>query len=262
MLEIKVSYLIEDFEENGDPLHKSSIFNILEDSIILQNIRNDIADLIADTLGVFLFSESAIMITSISIIRGSKIDSVIIDQSESIILKNTQNTIIPIKKIETTEIVSSKKIHLTGFDFTDTEIKIICEILDIDGNSNLFPNITDSRISILNIHPTPKFHYFSGSSGSCMRIKRSVIDKIKIRNACVGNPPEIISRILKGYRRIDNQDVLSLEDSSLISTLDIHEIEFHGPNTSININTDGTSKILNIEISDNTKIKNRCHTTD
>lgn len=262
MLEIKVSYLIEDFEENGDPLHKSSIFNILEDCIMLQEIRNDIADYIADTLGVFLFSESTIIINNISIIRGSKIDQIIIDQNDNITFKNTQSSIIPIKKIATIENIVSKQIHLTNFDFADTEIEVSCEMLYIDGVSNLFPNISDSNISILNFHPSPKFHYFAGGSGSCLRIKNSKIDKIKIRNACVGNPPEAISKMFKGYRRIDNQDLLSLENTCLVGTLDIHEIEFHGPNTSININTDGTSKVLNIEIADNTKIKNRCHTTD
>ena len=257
MLEIKVSYLVEDFEEDGSPLHKNSVLRLLGDSIDLAELRQDVADDLADDEGVYLFSEMRIVILSVSIIRGSKIGTLLIDQPDALSIKNTQTILIPIDNIKTTDHVKNQRISMSGFDLSDTQMCVACDLVAIEGRVNLFPNITNSKISIMNIDPDPTFHYVSGGFASCLKIKNSFLGKISISNACVGSPPETVAKVFKGYKRIDNQDLLVLEDGSTIGSLDIHEVIFHGPHTNINILTDASSKILNIEIADNTKVKNR-----
>lgn len=257
MLEIKVSYLVEDFEEDGSPLHKHTILRLLGNSIDLAELRQDVADDLADDEGVYLFSEMRIVILGVSIIRGTKIDELLIDQPDSFSIKNTQTGLIPINEIKTIDHVKNQKITMSGFDFADTQMCVFCDLVSIEGRVNLFPDIKNSKISVLNIKPDPAFHYVSGGFASCLRITKSFLDKASISNVCVGSPAETVAKVFKGYKRIDNQDLLVLEDGSTIGSLDIHEVLFHGPHTNINILTDASSQILNIEISDNTKVKNR-----
>ena len=151
---------------------------------------------------------------------------------------------------------------LVGFNLMDSEIQISCEILDIEGRLKLFPNFQGSKISVLIFRPNPKIHFTIGGDCSALNIKGSFIDKLRLQELCVGAPAEIIGRIFKSYKRSDNQELLILEDGSVIGSLDIHEVELHGPNTTIGIHADASSKILSIEIADNTKIKNRFVATE
>ena len=260
MIEIKVFYLVDNNED--DIIHKTAILLILGKVITVSQLKKEIAEILASENGIYLFSMESIKIEQISIIRGEMLDELKIDQSYSLQLRNTQTQLIPIKKLNTSNQTTLQHLTISGFNLMDSEIQISCEILDIEGRLKLFPNFQGSKISVLIFRPNPKIHFTIGGDCSALNIKSSVIDKLRLQELCVGAPAEIIGRIFKSYKRSDNQELLILEDGSVIGSLDIHEVELHGPNTTIGIHADASSKILSIEIADNTKIKNRFVATE
>ncbi len=260
MLKLKASYLIATAED--EIIHKSELLSYSDNRLVLEQIRTDISELLASRDGIYLFSDATIKIEQLSIVSGEVLDALLIDQSYSLQLKNMQAAIIPIRALRTLGETRVQHLTISGFDLMDTELQLHCDILELEGKLKLFPNFKDCQISIAKIHPSPRLHYMQNGECSELRVERSFIDRLKLQGLCVGSPPEIIGRVFKAYRRRDNQELLVLIDSSIVGSLDIHELELHGPNTTLGIYTDATSKILNIEISDNTKIKNRLLATD
>lgn len=244
-----------------DIIHKTEILMLLNTTIIVSQLKKALADVLANKDGIYLFSVDTIKIEQIAIVRGGGIDELLIDQQYSLHLRNTQMQLIPIKKLHTVNQTNVQHLTVSGFNLMDTEIQVSCDILDIEGRLKLFPNFQKSTISVLVFRPNPKIHFTIDGDCSALNIKNSFIDKLRLQELCVGAPAEIVGKIFKSYKRSDNQELLILENGSVLGSLDIHEVELHGPNTTIGIHTDASSKILNIEIADNTKIKNRFATT-
>jgi hypothetical protein len=246
MLVFRVSYFVDDLFSDGDSYVSSFDTNNASNQIIFKDIKGSILDKISDDFGILVFP-SRIQITRIDISIGRLIDLIEIDQSHSVSFKNSQNANISLLNLITTQSTRCFLIEISNIDVSGCHVSIEVDVLQIHGNFNIFPSIDSSDISFLNINPKNTFHY-DDQTHSPMIVSNSLIGKIVVMNICVGG-------LVDDELDISTHDLVKIIDNTIVQTLNILHLDFHDDGTQIGIYIDSTSRLLNIEIEDNTKIK-------
>jgi hypothetical protein len=238
---MKVAYHVDDEFETTDG------FGILDLSvdgrnIIVSDIKIAISKIVSN--GKTFIFPNRIIINKISIIQAQMIDRVEIDQNHAFFMRNTTNITIPIKSILTNVDGGCNMISFHGFDMSNAHISADSDLIKIDNALGIFPRICDSRIGLISFSFPNIFHFDSDQDNS-LRLVSSLVGKVHIQNLCVGND--------KSNKR--NFELLALSNGTVLEILNIQYVEFHDEHSSIEINIDKISQLLNIETEDDTKVR-------
>lgn len=238
---MKVAYHVDDEFETTDG------FGILDLSvdgrnIIVSDIKIAISKIVSN--GKTFIFPNRIIINKISIIQAQMIDRVEIDQNHAFFMRNTTNITIPIKSILTNVDGGCNMISFHGFDMSNAHISADSDLIKIDNALGIFPRICDSRIGLISFSFPNIFHFDSDQDNS-LRLVSSLVGKVHIQNLCVGND--------KSNKR--NFELLALSNGTVLEILNIQYVEFHDGHSSIEINIDKISQLLNIETEDDTKVR-------
>lgn len=178
---------------------------------------------------------------------GNIIDMIEIDQSHSVSIKNTQPSNIQLFNLITTLSTRCFLIEIVGVDISGCHISIEADVLQLGGRFDIFPSIDNSEIGFLNLKPNPTFHY-DDQIHTPMIISSSLISKIVILNVCVGGLDDDESSL-------KIHELIQMIENTIVQTLNILHLEFHNDDAQIGIHIDSSSRLLNIEIEDNTKVR-------
>lgn len=238
---MKVAYHVDDEFETTDG------FGILDLSvdgrnIIVSDIKIAISKIVSN--GKTFIFPNRIIINKISIIQAQMIDRVEIDQNHAFFMRNTTNITIPIKSILTNVDGGCNMISFHGFDMSNAHISADSDLIKIDNALGIFPRICDSRIGLISFSFPNIFHFDSDQDNS-LRLVSSLVGKVHIQNLCVGND--------KSNKR--NFELLALSNGTVLEILNIQYVEFHDEHSSVEINIDKISQLLNIETEDDTKVR-------
>lgn len=241
MIMMKVAYHVDDEFETTDG------FGILDLSvdgrnIIVSDIKIAISKIVSN--GKTFIFPNRIIINKISIIQAQMIDRVEIDQNHAFFMRNTTNITIPIKSILTNVDGGCNMISFHGFDMSNAHISADSDLIKIDNALGIFPRICDSRIGLISFSFPNIFHFDSDQDNS-LRLVSSLVGKVHIQNLCVGND--------KSNKR--NFELLALSNGTVLEILNIQYVEFHDEHSSVEINIDKISQLLNIETEDDTKVR-------
>lgn len=246
MLVFRVSYTVDDLFSVGDSYVSSLEMHDTNNQIVFKDVKIRVIDKISDDFGILVFP-NIVQITSIQILLGHMIDLIEIDQSHSVTFRNTQSVNIQLFNLITTQTTKCFLIELVGIDVSGCHISIEADVLQLNGKFDVFPSIDNSEIGFLNIKPNPLFHY-DDQIHSPMIVSNSLIGKIVILNVCVGGLADDDSSLTI-------HDLIQIVDNTIVQTLNILHLDFHGDDTQIGIHIDSSSRLLNIEIEDNTKVR-------
>lgn len=243
MLEINTSFHIEDFDEFGAPFVGTLKIDLEHNEIILNNLRTEIAKRISERKKHIVFP-SRVIFSHISILKADKIERLDVDQLSAIFLRNVQK-----EKIHITEIVTSKNlrcsmIQLSNFNLDGARIEVECDLLLCESSSEFFPFIDNSEISVLNFFADPKYT-FTENQSKPLRIRDCWIGKLGIFNVLVATP-QVISKPIR---------FVEIEQNSIVEVLNMTQVMYKNRDTKIEIITDKTSNLLNLEILDQNKIQ-------
>jgi hypothetical protein len=238
---MKVAYHVDDEFETTDGF---GIIDLVIDGkdIVVSAIRMTISKMMSN--GKTFVFPNRIIINKISIIQAQVIDRVEIDQSHAFFMRNTTNQTIPIKSILTNVDGGCNMISFHGFDMSNAHISADSDLIKVDNSLGVFPRVHDSRIGLISFSFPNIFHFDSNQDNS-LRLVSSLIGKVHIQNLCVGND--------KSNRQ--NFELLALSDGTVLEILNIQYVEFHDEHSSIEINIDKVSQLLNIETEDDTKVR-------
>jgi len=246
MLVFRVSYSVDDLFSIGDSYVSSLEVKDTSNQIIFKDTKLKIIDRLSDDFGILVFP-NIIQITNIQILMGNMIDLIEIDQSHSVSIKNAQTSSIQLFNLITTSSTRCFLIEVVGVDISGCHISIEADVLQLGGRFDLFPSIDNSEIGFLNIKTNPTFHY-DDQIHSPLIISSSLIGKIVILNVCVGGLDDDESSL-------KIHELIQMIENTIVQTLNILHLEFHSDDAQIGIHIDSSSRLLNIEIEDNTKVR-------
>ncbi len=243
MIEINTSFHIEDFDEFGAPFVGTLKVELENDEIILNNLRTEIAQRISDRKKHIVFP-SRVIFSHISILRADRINRLDVDQISALFLRNLQKDKIHINEIITSKQVRCSMIQLSNFNLDGARIEVECDLLLCESSSEFFPSIDNSEISVLNFFADPKYT-FTENQSKPLRIRNCWIGKLGIFNILVATP-QILSQPIR---------FVEIEQDSIVEVLNMTQVMYKNRDTKIEIITDKTSNLLNLEILDQNKIK-------
>lgn len=243
MIEINTSFHIEEFDEFGAPFVGALKIELEQDEIVLNNLRTEVAKKISDRKKHIVFP-GRVIFSHISILQADKINKLDVDQVSAIFLRNVQKEKIHIDEIVTSRDVRCSMIQLSNFNLDGARIEVECDLLLCESSSEFFPFIDNSEISVLNFFADPKYT-FTENQSKPLRIRNCWIGKLGIFNVLVATP-KIISAPIR---------FVEIEQDSIVEVLNMTQVMYKNRDTKIEIVTDKTSNLLNLEISDQNKIK-------
>lgn len=241
MISMKVAYHVDD---ELDSIEDFGILDIVAagSSIIASSIRLEISKALSS--GRSIVFPNRIVINKINVLSAVCIDRLEIDQGHAFFIKNISKASIPIGTVCTIGDISCSLLSIHGFDISNTHITAHSDLIRIDNPTGIFPSINESRIGLLSFYFTDTFH-FTGKSDRSLNITASLLGKILIHNLCIGSDNHSESRF----------ELLSLKQGTVLEILNMQYVDFHSNHSSVEINIDKLSKLLNIEAEDDTRVR-------
>jgi hypothetical protein len=243
MIEINTAFHIEDYDDDGAPLVGNLKLELENEEIILENLRIEIAKRFSDRKKHMVFP-NLVIFSHITIIKATKIETLCVDQMSAIFLKNSQKNKIHIGEIKTDNQAKCSMIQISNFNLNGARIEVECDLLLCDSSSEFFPTLENSEISVLNFFADPKYT-FTENQSKHLTIKNCWIGKLGIFNVLVATPIDI-SKPIK---------FVEIEQDSIVEVLNMTQVMYKNRNTKVEIITDKTSNLLNLEILDQNKIQ-------
>jgi len=243
MIELHTSFHIEDFDEFGAPFVGNLKIDLEQDEIILNHLRTEIAQRISDRKKHIVFP-SRVIFSHISISNADRITKLDVDQISALFLRNIQKDKIHINEIITSKQTRCSMIQLSNFNLDGARIEVECDLLLCESSSEFFPFIDNSEISVLNFFADPKYTFTENQRGP-LRIRNCWIGKLGVFNVLVATPT-VLSEPIR---------FVEIEQNSIVEVLNMTQVMYKNRDTKIEIVTDKTSNLLNLEILDQNKIK-------